>query len=154
MAELVLTVDVAAPPEVTFAAATDWPRQGEWMLGTRVWATRGDGVGVGARITAFTGARGIGFTDPMEIVEWQPPRRCVVRHLGRVVRGAGAFEVEPRPGGASRLVWSEWLLPPGGLAGQYAFLLSRPVLAALVTRSLHRFARLVEDGRLVGAGSG
>jgi uncharacterized protein YndB with AHSA1/START domain len=154
MAELVLTVEVAAPPETTFAAATDWPRQGEWMIGTRVRATRGDGVGIGARIEAFTGVGGVGFTDPMEIVHWQPPYRCVMRHLGRVVRGAGAFEVEARPGGTSRFVWSEWLLPPGGLAGQYAFLLGRPAFAAGVARSLRRFARLVEAERRAGTTAG
>jgi hypothetical protein len=154
MAELVLAVDVAAPPGATFAAATDWPRQGDWMLGTRVWATHGDGVGVGARIAAFTGVGAVGFTDPMEIVYWQPPHRCVVRHLGRVLRGAGAFEVEARPGGASRFVWSEWLVPPGGLVGQYAFLLGRPAFVAGVRHSLRRFARLVEAGHRAEAGQG
>jgi hypothetical protein len=31
----------------------------------------------------------------MQIVEWRPPRRCVVRHLGRIVQGEGVFEVFP-----------------------------------------------------------
>jgi hypothetical protein len=30
-----------------------------------------------------------GFTDTMKITEWDPPRRCVVRHTGRAVRGTG-----------------------------------------------------------------
>ena len=34
--EIRLEVDVAAPVERTWAAATDWDRQGEWMLVTRV----------------------------------------------------------------------------------------------------------------------
>ena len=33
MAELVLTVDIDAPPEVVFDALTDWTNQGEWMAG-------------------------------------------------------------------------------------------------------------------------
>ena len=57
---VVREVIVEAPPEAVFAALTDWPTQGEWMLGTRVWAD-GDGRGVGARISAFTGVGRIGF---------------------------------------------------------------------------------------------
>lgn len=144
MAELVLTVDVDAPPAAVFAAATDWAGQGEWMLGTQVWPTHQGGVGVGARFTAFTGVGRLGFLDPMEITVWDPPRRCLVRHLGPVVRGAGAFEVEELPDGRSRFVWSEWLEPPLGLLGQLGWLLLRPAAAAGVGRSLRRFAGWVE----------
>ncbi|HMA46775.1 MAG TPA: SRPBCC family protein [Frankiaceae bacterium] len=140
MAELVLTVDVDAPPATVFAAATDWAGQGEWMLGTRVRPTHRGGVGVGGRVTAFTGAGRLGFLDPMEITVWEPPRRCLVRHLGGVVRGAGAFEVEELPDGRSRFVWSEWLELPLGVLGQLGWLLVRPAAVAGVRRSLRRFA--------------
>ena len=46
----------------------------------------------------------------MEVIEWDPPRRCVVAHLGRVVRGDGVFEVTelgPAPVPV-RLVPSGW----------------------------------------------
>ncbi|HST64846.1 MAG TPA: hypothetical protein VLM05_06630, partial [Mycobacteriales bacterium] len=48
-------VDVDAPVERTWAAATDWDRQGEWMLGTTVRGTVNDGRGVGGGIRAATG---------------------------------------------------------------------------------------------------
>ena len=41
-ATVALSVEVDAPVERTWAAATDWARQGEWMLGTTV---TGDGAG-------------------------------------------------------------------------------------------------------------
>ena len=50
-------------------------------------------AGSAAGSSPFTGVGPVGFTDPMEVVEWDPPRRCVVAHLGRVVRGDGVFEV-------------------------------------------------------------
>ena len=79
MTELTLRVDVDAPPERTWAAVTDWDRQGEWMLGTRVEvAGPGDGRHLGARLRAVTGVGPLGFTDIMEIITWEPPRRCVV----------------------------------------------------------------------------
>ena len=58
---------VAAPAETTWAALTDWTRQGEWMLGTSVRVTGGDGRGVGSTLAAFTGVGPLGFTDTMRI---------------------------------------------------------------------------------------
>ncbi len=141
MAELVLSVDVDAPPAAVWAAITDWAGQGEWMLGTRVRATTaGGGQGVGERLEAWTGLGRIGFLDTMTITAWEPPYRCLVRHTGRVVRGAGVFEVAELPGQRSRFTWAEWLDLPLGVLGQAGFLMVRPLFAAGVRFSLRRFA--------------
>ena len=144
MAEIVESVEIDAPPAAVWAAVVDWDRQSEWVLGTVVRATYRDGHGVGARTVAVTGIGRFGFADTMEITTWEPPYRCLVRHTGRLVRGTGAFEVQPLPGGGSRFVWSEWLDLPLGLLGQVGFLLVRPVFARGVAFSLRRFARSVE----------
>lgn len=141
MAELVRAVDVPAPVEATWAAAVDWAGQGSWMVGTRVWPTAGDGHGLGSQLAAFTGAGRIGVLDTMTITGWDPPRRCEVRHTGRWIRGAGAFEVLPLGDNRSRFVWSEWLELPGGLAGQAGWALLRPVASAGIGLCLQRFAR-------------
>lgn len=145
MAELVLAVEVDAPAERVWARLVDWDRQGAWMLGTRVRGTARDGQGVGGGIEAFTGVGPLGFLDTMVVTQWEPPRRCVVRHTGRVVRGAGAFEVEPLDEGRCRFVWSEWFDPPLGALGQLGFLAVRPLLRAGLELSLRRFARLAGD---------
>lgn len=147
MPELTLAVEVAAPPDVVFEALVDWRSQGEWMLGTRVWPTHQDGRGVGGRICAFTGVGPVGFADPMEITLWEPPYRCHVRHLGRVVRGTGTFDIEPAGSGRSRFTWSEQLDLPGGAAGRAGFLAARPLIGAGLRLSLTRFARWAERGR-------
>jgi hypothetical protein len=146
-ASLVLTVDVDAPVEQTWAGATDWAGQGTWMLGTTVRPTAQGGQGVGGRIEAFTGLGRLGFLDLMEITAWDPPRRCHVLHLGRVVRGTGAFEVEPRGQGRSRFVWREDLDLPLGVLGRLGWPVVRPLFAWGVRLSLRRFARWVEAGR-------
>ena len=146
-ATLVLTVDVDAPVEQTWAGATDWAGQGQWMLGTRVWPTAQGGQGVGGGIEAFTGVGPLGFLDRMSITLWEPPHRCHMLHLGRVVRGTGAFEVEPLPGGRSRFVWREDLELPLGALGRLGWPLVRPAFAYGVQLSLRRFARWVEAGR-------
>ena len=141
--DLRLEVDVAAPAERTWAAAVDWNRQGEWMLGTTVRGTAQDGRGVGGGIRAVTGLGRLGVTDTMEITGWAPPRLARVRHTGRVVRGTGAFEVRERPGG-STFVWSEQLELPLGAVGRVGWRLVRPAFLWGLRRSLRSFAGWAE----------
>lgn len=144
MPELIESVEVDAPPEKVWAALVDWERQGEWMLFTRVRATGQGGHGVGGRIEGWTGLGPLGFTDPMTVVIWEPPARCVMRHTGRVVRGAGAFEVVDLGGGRSRFVWSEFLDLPLGRLGLLGWPLARPLMRMGVAYSLRRFGRYVQ----------
>jgi hypothetical protein len=143
VAELLLSVDVDAPPPAVWAALTDWAGQGEWMLATTVRPTHQDGQGVGGRLAARTGLGPLSLVDTMTITTWEPPYRCLVRHTGRVVCGTGAFEVAELPDGRSRFTWTEWLDLPLGRLGHLGFLLARPFLAAGVRLSLRRFARWV-----------
>ena len=115
MTRLELRVDVDAPAERTWAALTDWARQGEWMLLTRVRVTSGDGASAGSELSAFTGLGPLGFTDTMRVTAWEPPLRCAVEHTGRLVRGTGEFRVVPR-GAVSAFVWAEDVNPLLNLA--------------------------------------
>ena len=121
-------------------------------------ATRAEGGhGLGAKVTGWTGIGPIGFTDPMRITDWDPPRRCTVTHLGTVVRGSGTFEVLPRDGrdGTGRshfpefseFRWTEVIelpLPlPAALARLVATALVGPAARAGLGWSLRKFARLI-----------
>jgi hypothetical protein len=126
----------------------DWSRQGEWIPATQVQG----GAGLGARVTARTALGPVGFTDTMVITEWDPPRRCVVQHTGRVVRGEGIFEVVPL-GPLTEFRWTELVELPlpavlrRGLPGGAVALLGRPAVVPLTRWSLQyalrRFARLL-----------
>ncbi len=144
MPEIVHTVEVNATPQQVWDALTDWDRQGEWMLLTRVRGTAQDGQGVGGGIEGRTGLGRLSVLDSMTITVWEPPVRCVVRHTGRVVRGGGAFEVVDLGGGRSRFVWSEFLDLPLGWLGRIGFRFARPLFDAGLRWSLRRFARYVE----------
>jgi uncharacterized protein YndB with AHSA1/START domain len=151
-------VAIAAPPEVVFEAVGDWEAQSEWVALTTVTVDRGaggaaGGRGVGERLTAVTKLAGVGFSDPMEVTRWEPPRRAEVRHLGRVVRGTGTFTVEPAPGGAW-FTWAEDLDLPLGAAGRLGFAVVRPAFELMLRRSLARLARRVESGRQAHRGQG
>lgn len=144
-AELQAQVSVAAEPDAVFAAITDWARQSEWMLGTEVHITSGDGRSVGSTLAAFTGVAGVGFLDTMEITRWDPPRRCDVRHTGRFVRGAGVFDVLPGPGEHAVFRWVEALDIPFGAVGRLGWPVVRPAFAWGLRQSLDRFRRFCEE---------
>ena len=141
-AELVVRQEVAAAAPRVWDVLTDWDVHHRWMLLTRAEG----GHAEGARLSARTGVGPIGFTDTMVITVWDPPRRAVVRHTGRLVRGNGAFEVQPLGAGRSRVVWSEWVDLPLGAVGRLGWPVVRPLLRAGVQLSLRRFARYVESG--------
>ena len=129
----------------TWLALTDWSRQHEWLLGTEVHVIDGDGRSVGSKLAAFTGLRGVGFTDTMEITTWEPPVRCTVRHLGKLVRGTGAFHVHAKGPHRSTFVWSESLRLPFGPFGRLGWPVAKPAFAMGVRHSLRRFARFAEN---------
>jgi uncharacterized protein YndB with AHSA1/START domain len=137
---LTMRIDVDVPPETAFAAATDWERQHEWILGTTVRIRRGDGRSVGSEVVAVTGVRGIGVADSMQITEWDAPRRCEVRHIGRVVRGVGIFAVVPRGPGTATFEWTERLELPLGPLGRWGWSLVQPAFRWGLQHSLDRFA--------------
>lgn len=143
-------VAIAAPPEAVFEAVTDWEAQSGWVPFTTVSVEPG-GHRVGERLAAVTKLAGVGFTDLMEVIRWEPPHRVDVRHLGSVVRGTGTFTVESAPGGAW-FTWAEDLDLPLGAAGRLGFAVVRPAFTLLLRSSLRRLARQVESRPRGGTG--
>jgi hypothetical protein len=144
---LVVGVDVDAPPQEVWDAFADWESQGEWMLATQVRVTGQDRSGVGAQIEGRTGAGPVGVTDRMTVTGWDPPRLCVVRHEGRLIRGSGIFRVVDLGGGRSCFLWSEELVLPFGPLGRAGWPLARPLARAAMARSARRFASHVARRR-------
>ena len=147
MTEVRTSVDINASIEEVFAAFTDWAAQGEWMVGTTVEVTKGDGRSVGSELSAFTGVHlgfKIGFLDTMTITDWQEPYRVDVLHTGRVVKGTGVMEVVALAGGQSRFLWSEDLDLPLGALGRLGWPLVRPAFVAGVNHSLKQLGRYIE----------
>jgi carbon monoxide dehydrogenase subunit G len=142
--DITVGVDVEAPADVVWKAVTDWEAQGEWMLGTAVRVTRGDGVGVGSELAATTGVGPIGVTDTMRIVGWDPPHRAVVEHTGAVVRGSGTFTVIERGPHASRFEWGERLDLPLGVLGALGWPVVSPLFRVGLVASLRKLAARCE----------
>src|ERR1700759_2321090 len=108
MTTVAASIEIAAPVERCWAVLTDWVGQSEWMPMTTVQVESGDGA-LGTKLRARSGLGPAAVIDPMEIDVWQPPRRCEVRHDGRIVPGRGLSLVDPIGAGRSRVTWKEQL---------------------------------------------
>ena len=141
---LSISLVIEAPCEDGWKKIANWESQGEWMLQTRVWVTSDYVEGVGTSIAAFTGPlykfyprlKSFGLLDLMVVTQWQPPYRCDVDHVGKVLKGSGSFQLSEINGSSTRFDWSETIVAPKAI-----FLLVAPLLYVGVRISLARFAR-------------
>ena len=78
----------------------------------------------------------------MEVVNWHPPYKCDVLHIGRIIRGTGSFELvsnsDSKKGGTT-FYWSEEIIAPAVFIA-----ILKPFILLGVRISLRRFTRLVE----------
>lgn len=130
-------------PEEAWAVLMDWERQADWMLDAdriEVVSERREGVGV--RLAVETRIAGIpAFTEPMEVMGWDPPRRLEIRH-GSLVAGEGAWELLPVEGG-TRFTWTEDIRLAIPVVGELAARCYRPVLRMLMGRAMDGLRRHV-----------
>ena len=91
--------EVPLSPDDVFSRLTDWKRHGDVVPFTTVRLTE-------TGFVARTAMGPVGFDDPMDVVEWDPPRFCRLEKRGRVIRGWAEISVRPTESG-SKLVWRE-----------------------------------------------
>jgi hypothetical protein len=141
---LAISISIQASKERVWLRIADWKSQGDWMLQTKVWVTSDKEEGIGTSIAAFTGPfhkyyphfKSLGLLDLMVVTSWNPPNRCDVEHVGKVLKGTGTFELIEESTDRTRFDWSETIAAPRAI-----FLLIAPFLYAGVRISLARFAR-------------
>jgi hypothetical protein len=137
---------VRAPRAVVWDVLTRWELQPDWMLDAKavhVLTPRREGVGVTLRCP--TNLLGVTVQDVMRVTGWREPAYLEVTHLGSVITGYGAFELESDGDDATHLRWWEEVDPPLGRLGEWgASTLALPVLRRVFSRSLTRLADLAE----------
>lgn len=121
-------------PEEAWAILLAWERQADWMLDAdRVEVVSQEREGVGVRLAVRTRILGLpAFTEAMEVIGWEPPRRLVLRH-GGLVAGDGTWTLTPEPGG-TRFDWTEDVRLRIPAVGGAAAWLYGPVLRWLMRR--------------------
>lgn len=119
----------------------DWERQADWMAdadSVSVLSEHREGVGV--RLAVRTRLFGIAaFTEPMEVLAWEPPLRLEIGH-GSIVAGIGTWVLEPNDG-STRFTWREEIRLRVPVVGELAAWVYRPVLLAMMDRSMRGLRR-------------
>ena len=135
--------DISAPPERVWASIERWEEQSRWIrdaVWVRVLTPEREGVGVRVRVLNRVLLVPL-FTEQLEVIGWDPPRRMVMAHRS-FVRGTGIWSLLPEDGG-TRFTWTEELSLPIPLLGELALLVYRPFLRRLMRGSLANLQRLV-----------
>lgn len=142
-AEFSVSVDIVARPAQVWQHVTAWEEQGAWMPATAIRRLPGPVAMVGERFVARTRLGPLGFDDPITVTAWDPPRCCEILHTGRLVRGVGAFYVEPS-GRGTGFTWWERIEVPGGPLAPALWRLGHPVVRAGFGWALRRLKRQIE----------
>ncbi|HZD18550.1 MAG TPA: SRPBCC family protein, partial [Actinomycetota bacterium] len=119
------------PPDRAWAFLLRWEEQARWMPdadSVRVLTRRREGVGTWIAVRTRVLHVPL-FTEELEVVRWEPPRRMDLAHRGPV-RGRGTWELSEARGG-TRLTWTEELELPVPLFGELALIAYRPFLRRL-----------------------
>ncbi|HEY2803247.1 MAG TPA: SRPBCC family protein [Actinomycetota bacterium] len=119
-------------PEELWRLLTDWERQSRWMpdaASVRVLTGRREGAGVQLAVRSRVFRVPL-FTERLEVVAWEPPRRLVIAHRS-FIHGVGVWRVDPVPGG-SLFRWVEEISLPIPLLGWIALAVYRPVMRRLM----------------------
>ena len=132
-----------APPERVWSALERWEDQSRWIRDA-VWVRllTPERTGIGTRVKVLNRVLLVPlFTEQLEVVGWEPPRRMVMAHRS-FVRGTGTWTLEPVDR-STRFNWTEVLSLPVPLLGELALLVYRPFLRRLMRGSLANLQGLV-----------
>ena len=136
---------IAAPIDVVWDVLVEWEAQRDWMLDAKdVRVVTPERAGHGVTIHVPTSLLGVPVLDIMRVTGWDPPHRLEATHLGRLIKGVGAFEMTSVDEDVTHLLWWEEIVAPFGALGEFGAGLALPVLRAIFNRSLERFRLLVE----------
>jgi len=135
--------NLTAAPDRVWSTIERWEEQSRWIRDA-VWVrllTR-ERTGAGARVEVMNRVLHVPlFTEQLEVVGWDPPRRMVMAHRS-FVRGTGTWSLEP-VNGSTMFTWTEELSLPIPILGELALLVYRPFLRRLMRGSLANLQRLI-----------
>ncbi len=143
-----VSIDIAAPRASVWQTLVSWERQSEWMLDARsVEVITPHREGAGVTINVPTNLMGATVLDVMRVTRWEEQEVLEVIHLGKVIKGTGAFVLrDAGPDGRHTTVtWWEEIDPPLGAFGAWgAETFVAPFTRWLFAKSLRNLAMVCE----------
>jgi uncharacterized protein YndB with AHSA1/START domain len=144
MARVEAITHIEAEPQRVWGVLADWEGQSRWMVDADEVVVRGPRrEGVDVTIRARMRFLGVPLVDEMVVTSWEPPRLIAVRHVGRLIGGIGAWELDPTRYGTRFTWWEEFDLPLGP-AGELAATVVAPLIRRQFRASLAGLKRLAE----------
>lgn len=135
--------NLPAAPDRVWSMIERWEEQARWIRDA-VWVRllTHERTGAGARVEVMNRVLHVPlFTEQLEVVGWDPPRRMVMAHRS-FVRGTGTWSLAPVDG-STTFTWTEELSLPIPILGELALLVYRPFLRRLMRGSLANLQRLI-----------
>jgi hypothetical protein len=144
------TRTVSCSPEAVFDVLADGWLYPSWVVGaSRIRDVEAGWPGAGAKIHHSFGVWPLLIDDTTSVLEWDPPRRAVLKARGWPVGSAEVIlEVEAQPGGCQVRISEDAVEGPGRL-------IPKPVRDALIgVRNVETLRRLeyLAEGRFQRAG--
>jgi len=140
---IVTEITIARPIDEVWAELADLEGQPRWMTDLKSVRILTPGpIGLGTRAEGLVRILGIPMPDPVEIIEWDPPRRFAIRHLGQFA-GEGVITLDADPDRtATHVRWEERLRAP--ILPHLAGAILHPILARVFAADLARLRRRLE----------
>lgn len=136
MAAILVSIDIAAPPEVVWDDVRHIDRHVEWMNDAeKITFTSKARSGVGTAFDCLTKVGPLRMTDRMEITDWDEEQRMGVRHVG-LVTGEGQFTLTPAADGGTRFTWDERLTFPWWMGGPVGGVVGGIILTRIWRKNL------------------
>lgn len=84
---LSFSIEICAKPQAIFQYVSDWEKQSEWILFTKVKLLKGAPKQKDPLLLAITKIGPIKVQDTMVVTGWQPYERIAIKNTGRIVLG-------------------------------------------------------------------
>ena len=145
VAQIEVSVVIAAPRERVWTAAADLASHDEWMTDAESITFLSDRrSGVGTKMEVATRVGPLRTTDIMQVTDWVEGSKIGVRHTG-LVTGEGAFELTSVDADTTTFAWRERLSFPWYLGGPITAWFAAPVLRRIWKSNLDRLRAHLED---------
>jgi hypothetical protein len=138
------STEIRAKPQTVFEYVSNWEKQSEWILFTKVKLLQGAPNQKDPLLLAITKIGPFKVQDTMIVTDWQPHERIVVEHMGRIVLGKGVFTIKEISNEVSSFTWQEITPIPFGPIGRIGLFLVKPILSIVFGKSLKKLKKNIE----------
>lgn len=142
---LTFSIVIRADQRTVFDYVSAWDKQSDWIVLTTVKELSSSVPQLDTVLLAVTKLGPFKVADTMVVTEWQPYKRIVVEHTGRIILGKGVFTVQKITNDTCEFVWQEITPVPFGFVGRVGLFFVTPIMKTLFGRSLHNLKRNIES---------